>query len=132
MVRGWWYSWIFLDGHRLPWKSLPQTRKFCCCYQNGLTWTWLPGKIGGVARSSILILGHFTIEIEGHLALKRPRDVLNILERSPGCGRERARSSQSESARRPEAVELQATQSNPWKKNKEFFIWSLFIYYILL
>ena len=31
---------------------------------------------------------------------------------SPGCGRERARSS-SESARRPEALELQATQSNP-------------------
>ncbi|CAL1128837.1 unnamed protein product [Cladocopium goreaui] len=30
-----------------------------------------------------------------------------------GCGRELARSSQSESARRPEALELQATQSNP-------------------
>ena len=87
--KGWWYSWIFVDGHRLP-MEISSRNKETLLFSRAWIIMDLPGKIGGVASPG----------------------AQRCLER-PGCGRERARSSQSESTRRPEAVELRTTQSNP-------------------
>ena len=94
--KGWWYSWIFVDGHTDCHGNLfPKQGNSAVLTgmdYHGFTRTImdLPGKIGGVASPG----------------------AQRCLER-PGCGRERTRSSQSESTRRPEALELRISQLNP-------------------